>query len=263
MDLGLQDKVAVVTGANSGMGLAITKAFLNEGAKVAGGDLKIDDLKDIADTDSLYPIETDLSTREGAETLIEEAVRHFGKIDILVNNVGIAVYKSSFLDLTDEDWDRTLQTNLYSMIRVSRAAIPYLRKQEHSAIISTASESGHVPDDFAIDYSVSKAGVINLTTALSNEFAGDGVRVNCVSPGPTRTHMWERPGGMIDTLAEKFNMEKEEAVRHFAKNVRQIPRGQIGKPEEIAAVVLFLASEKASYVTGAEYAVNGGSVKYH
>ncbi|RYL90993.1 SDR family oxidoreductase [Sporolactobacillus sp. THM7-4] len=263
MDLGLKGKVAVVTGAGNGMGLAITKAFLSEGTKVAAGDIQTDGLKELGESGSIFPVRADLSTKEGADTLIEEAVRHFGKIDILVNNVGIANYKSSFLDLTDEDWDKTLKTNLYSMIRVSRAAIPYLRKQEHSAIISTASESGHVPDEFAIDYSVSKAGIINLTTALSNEFAGDGVRVNCVSPGPTRTHMWDRPGGMVDMLAEKFNMEKEEAVQHFARNIRKIPRGSIGKPEEIAAVVLFLASEKASYVTGAEYAVNGGSVKYH
>ncbi|MCQ2008572.1 MAG: SDR family oxidoreductase [Sporolactobacillus sp.] len=263
MDLGLEDKVVLVTGANNGMGLAISKAFLDEGAKVAGGDLSGEHLKDLEPADSIYPIIADLSTKEGTEKLVQECVDHFGKIDILVNNVGIANYKSSFLDLTDDDWNRTLQTNLYAMIRTSRAALPHLKKQSHSAIISIGSESGHVPDEFAIDYSVSKAGVINLTSALAHEFGNDGIRVNCVSPGPTRTNMWEQPGGMIDMLAEKFSMDGEDAVKHFAANVRQIPRGEIGKPDEIAQTVLFLASEKASYVNGAEFAVNGGSVKYH
>lgn len=263
MNLGLQNKVALITGAGNGMGLAITKSFLKEGVKVAGGDLTTDHLKDLAPADKLHLVTADLSTREGAESLVKEAVDHFGRIDILVNNVGIANYKDSFLKLTDEDWDKTLQTNLYSMIRTTRAALPYLRNKEHSSIISIASESGHVPDEFAIDYSVSKAGVINLTSALAYEFGGDGVRVNCVSPGPTRTHMWEQPGGMIDMLAEKFSMDGEKAVQHFAKNVRQIPRGEIGRPEEIAHAVLFLASDQASYINGAELPVNGGSIKYH
>ncbi len=262
MDLSLKEKVVVVTGAHAGMGLAITKAFLNEEAKVVAGDIHIEGFQNIASQDSLFPVEVDLSTQEGAETLINKAIDRFGKIDILINNVGIAKYKHSFLALTDDDWDNTLRTNLYSMIRVSRAAIPHLTKQDQSSIISIASESGHQPDEFAIDYSVSKAGVINLTSALAKEFGPEGVRVNCVSPGPTRTHMWEQPGGMIDMLAEKFNMDGEKAIEHFAKNVRQIPRGSIGKPEEIAAVVVFLASNQASYVTGSEYAVNGGSIKY-
>ncbi|ALC83021.1 MULTISPECIES: SDR family NAD(P)-dependent oxidoreductase [Bacillus] len=261
MSYQLEGKVAIVTGANDGIGLATTKALLNEGAKVVGASLTIEDIKDLAGKDQFLPIALDLTEPGSCKKLVDAAISQFGQIDILANIAGIAIYKDSFLDVTDEIWERTFATNLFAIVRLTREAIPHMKKQKGASIINIASESGHVPDSFAIDYSASKAGVLNLTQALANEFGGD-IRVNVVSPGPTRTEMWNKPGGMVDMLAEMFNKEREEAVSHFAKNVRQIPRGSIGQPEEIANVILFLASDKSSYVNGAEFPVNGGSVKY-
>ncbi|WP_445491785.1 SDR family NAD(P)-dependent oxidoreductase [Niallia sp. 03133] len=261
MSYGLQDKVAIVTGANDGIGLATTKALLQEGVKVVAASLNVDDIKDLANSDTFLPLAIDLTKENESKKLIDAAIKHFGKIDILANIAGIAIYKESFLDVTDEDWEKTFATNVFAVARLTKEAIPYLRKQAGASIVNIASESGHVPDDFAIDYSASKAAVLNLTQALANEF-GDEIRVNVVSPGPTRTSMWNKPGGMVDMLAEKFNKEREEAVSYFAKEVRKIPRGSIGKPEEVANVILFLASNKAAYVNGAEFPVNGGSVRY-
>lgn len=261
MSYNLQGKVAIVTGANDGIGLETVKAFLNEGAKVVGVSLTLDDVQDIADRSSFLPLKLDLTEEGAADKVVESAVSHFGKLDILANVAGIATYKDSFMDVTLDIWRETFETNVFAVVALTKAAIPELKKQPGASIVNVASESGHVPDSFAIDYSGSKAAILNLTQALSDEFGGD-IRVNVVSPGPTRTTMWNKPGGMVDMLSDMFDKEGEEAVSYFAKEVRQIPRGEIGKPEEIANVIVFLASDKATYVTGAEFPVNGGSVKY-
>jgi NAD(P)-dependent dehydrogenase (short-subunit alcohol dehydrogenase family) len=126
------------------------------------------------------------------------------------------------------------------------------------AIVSIASDVGRAPDPFFVDYAVSKAGVLSLSKALSIEFGPKGVRSNVVSPGPTRTPLWDRPGGFADSLAEEFGMEVEAAIDHFAKEVRKLPLGKLGRPEEVANAVFFLASDLAAQVTGSEYCVNGG-----
>jgi NAD(P)-dependent dehydrogenase (short-subunit alcohol dehydrogenase family) len=262
MSYNLEDKVAIVTGANDGIGLATVRAFLDEGVKVVGVSLTTDYVdEDASNSSSFLPIEMDLTDEGAAEKVVEAAVSHFGKLDILANVAGIATYKDSFMDVTMDIWKETFETNLFSVVALTKAAIPELKKQAGASIVNIASESGHVPDSFAIDYSGSKAAVLNLTQALADEFGGD-IRVNVVSPGPTRTTLWNKPGGMVDMLSNKFDREGEEAVSYFAKEVRQIPRGEIGQPEEIANVIAFLASDKASYVNGAEFPVNGGSVKY-
>ncbi|SDC18589.1 NAD(P)-dependent dehydrogenase, short-chain alcohol dehydrogenase family [Terribacillus halophilus] len=261
MGYNLEGKVAIVTGANDGIGLETVKVFLDEGAKVVGVSLKTDDVKGIADHSSFLPLELDLTDEGAAGKVVEAAVSHFGKLDILANIAGIAIYKDSFMDVTLDIWRETFETNLFAVVALTKAAIPELEKQPGASIVNVASESGHVPDSFAIDYSGSKAAVLNLTQALADEI-GAGIRVNVVSPGPTRTTMWNKPGGMVDMLSDRFDKEGEEAVSYFAKEVRQIPRGEIGKPDEIANVIAFLASDKAAYVNGAEFPVNGGSVKY-
>jgi NAD(P)-dependent dehydrogenase (short-subunit alcohol dehydrogenase family) len=261
MKLNLDNKVVVVTGASAGIGLAIARGFAEEGAKVVGGSRHTDSLRALGFEGQIVPVEVDLSTPEGPNRLVQKAVDTFGKVDILVNNVGIAPAREGFLAVSDEDWAEVFQANLMSMIRTTRAALPHMVKQQYGSIINISSESGRQPDTILLDYSAFKAAMLSVSKALANEFGPQGIRVNTVSPGPTRTPLWDNPGGFADNLAEQFGMEKEQAIEHFAKDVRQLPLGRIGLPEEIAAVVLFLASERASFVTGSEYAVNGGSLR--
>jgi NAD(P)-dependent dehydrogenase (short-subunit alcohol dehydrogenase family) len=260
MDLQLTDKVVVITGASSGIGLVATNLFLAQGAKVVGASRGIDALERIQN-DKLIAVPADLSKREGAESVIQTAMDAFGSIDILINNVGIAPIRSGFLPIEDEEWENVLDTNFMSMVRVTRVALPYMIQQQKGSIVSISSEVGQLPDAMLPDYSVSKAAMLSLSKSIAQEFGPQGIRSNVVSPGPTRTPLWDRPDGFADGLATTFSMEKEAAIEHFAKNVRALPLGRLGTAEEVAAVIAFVASDQASFVTGSEYMVNGGSLK--
>ncbi|PZE20745.1 SDR family NAD(P)-dependent oxidoreductase [Paenibacillus xerothermodurans] len=261
MDLGLRDKVAIVTGASAGIGLAVTQAFLKEGAKVVGGSRHPEGLAELGSETEVVPVAVDFSTAEAASQIVHRAIEAFGRVDVLVNNVGIAPAREGFIDISDEEWDEVLTTNFMSMVRTSRAVLPHMVERNKGVIINIASESGRQPDTILVDYSVSKAAMLSLSKALADEFGPSGIRVNTVSPGPTRTPLWDMPGGFADVLSEQLGMDKEAAIDHFARNVRELPLGRMGMPEEVAAVVLFLASEQAAFVTGAEYTVNGGSIR--
>ncbi|KIL40924.1 hypothetical protein SD70_10925 [Gordoniibacillus kamchatkensis] len=260
MELRIKDKVVVITGASAGIGLAAAKLFLQEGAKVVGGSRSVSALERLG-SDRLVAVSADLSTAEGPEAVVNKAVEAFGRIDILVNNVGIAPIRSGFLSVDDEGWRTVMETNFMSMVRATRAALPSMIRQKSGVIVSVSSEVGHQPDSMLPDYSVSKAAILSLSKAISNEFGPMGIRANVVSPGPIRTPLWDNPGGFADTLAATFGMSKEEAIVHFTKNVRQLALERIGTPEEVAAVIAFVASEQASFVTGSEYMVNGGALK--
>lgn len=255
MDTGLKGKVVVITGAASGIGLGCVEAFLAEGSHVVGGDLDPGALEGM---EGVTPVQADLSSLSGPKDLIERAVAEHGTVDVLVNNVGIAPYRESFLSTTDEDWQQVMDLNFYAMARSARAAIPHMVAQNRGAIVSIASDVGRQPDVFFVDYGVSKAAVLSLSKALSIEFGPKGIRSNCVSPGPTRTALWDRPGGFADSLAEEFGMDKEAAIDHFAKEVRKLPLGKLGQPGDVAAAVVFLSSDLAGQVTGSDYAVDGG-----
>lgn len=261
MELGLRNKVVVVTGASAGIGLAISRAFLAEGAKVIGGSRHPDILAELGNKTEVVPVAVDFSTPEAGEQIIERALKVFGQVDVVVNNVGIAPVRQGFLSVSDDDWRHVLDINLMSMVRTSRAVLPHMIKRKSGVIINIASESGRQPDTMLVDYSVSKAAMLSLSKALADEFGPYGIRVNTVSPGPTRTPLWDNPGGFAEGLAAQFGMEKEAAIEHFARNVRKLPLGRLATPEEVASVVVFLASDKAGFVTGAEYTVNGGSLR--
>lgn len=259
MDLGLTGRRALVTGAGSGIGLAIAARLAAEGARVVGADL---DPSALSKLDAeVVAVTADLGTAAGAEAAVHEAVEAMGGLDILVNNVGIFPYRDSFLTTSDADWQTVLELNFMSMVRTCRAAIPHLRQDGPGSIISIASECGRQPDVFFVDYSVSKAAMLNLSKSLANEF-GPSVRSNIVSPGPTRTPAWDKAGGFAESLGEQYGMSADDAVHHFATEVRKLPSGRLGQPEEVAAVVALLASQVSAQVTGAEYAVNGGSYVY-
>lgn len=261
METGLEGKSVVVTGAGAGIGRATAALFSAEGARVVGGDLDVSGLEGAESVGRVEGFEVDLSSRDGCESLVAHAVEVNGTVDCLVNNVGIANPRESFLEITDEDWDWTFTVNFKSMVRCSRAALPHMVAQGKGSIVCLGSEVARQPDVFLADYSVSKAAVLSLAKIISMEFGAHGVRANAVSPGPTRTELWEKPGGFTDYLAKEFGMGREEAIDHFAKVVRNLPLGRIGAPEDVAAAIVFLSSDLAKQVTGSEYAVDSGVKK--
>jgi NAD(P)-dependent dehydrogenase (short-subunit alcohol dehydrogenase family) len=258
MDYGLADRVVVVTGAGSGIGLATAQLFLDEGAKVVAADL---DPAAAAELEGpVSTVAVDLASPEGPTEVIARTVEEHGRVDVLVNNVGIFPFRESFLDVSDQDWAGLMNINFYAMLRACRAAIPHMVAQGRGAIVSIASDVGRAPDRFFVDYSVSKASVLMLSKALSVEFGPKGIRSNCVSPGPTRTPAWDKPGGFADSLAEEYGLDKDAAIDHFAKEVRKLPLGKLGDPIDVARVIAFLASDVSKHVTGADYTVDGGVV---
>jgi NAD(P)-dependent dehydrogenase (short-subunit alcohol dehydrogenase family) len=260
MDLHLTDRVVVITGAGSGIGLATAGLFAAEGARVVGADLDPAGLKDLPG--EILPVTVDMGTESSGEQVVEAALGQFGAVDVLVNNVGVYPYREEgFLSVDDEQWRRVLNLNLLAAVRTTRAALPYMIAAGHGSLVHIASEGSREPAPFFVDYCVSKAAVLSLSKTLSIEFGPKGIRSNVVSPGATRTSFWDAPGGFVDILAGQFGMEREAALEHFVTQVRQLPTGRLGRPEEVAGVIAFLASDLAAQVTGAEYTINGGSYR--
>lgn len=256
MDMGLKDRVALVTGAGSGIGLATTRLLASEGARVVAADLD----PNLAEGPAVLTVKVDLSVAGGPEAAVARAIDAWGRIDILVNNVGRLEFRDGFLSVCDDEWKSILDLNFFSTVRACRAALPHMLAQRSGAIVTIASDQGRQPEPSSVDYCVSKAASLMLSKALAKEFGPMGVRSNCVSPGPTRTPAWDTPGGFADSLSEQYSMDRDGAVEHFAKFVKMIPAGRLGKPEEIASTVAYLASDLALYINGADYRVDGGLV---
>ncbi|BCZ85595.1 SDR family NAD(P)-dependent oxidoreductase [Paraburkholderia terrae] len=258
----LKDRVAIVTGANAGIGLETVRQFLAEGVRVVAGDLETGTLvEEAAHNDRLVPVQADMRVPEAATLLADTAISRFGQIDILFNNAGVASAREGFMQIADADWQATFGLNLMGYVRMARAVIPYMLARRKGVIVHCGSETGRIPHMLLPDYSVSKAAVLMLSKVLSLEFTGEGIRSNVVAPAHVRTTLWDRPGGFLDSLAEKFGTGREEAVEVFLKNAN-IPSGRLGKPEDVAAAVLFLVSDRADFVSGVELAVNGGVTRF-
>ena len=252
------DTVAVITGAGAGIGLATARALLDEGARVAALDLDPGPAVDRMPAGRALGISVDLARPGAPERSVEQAVAHFGSVDVLVNNVGVCPFRDGFLAVGDHDWLALIELNFLSMVRCCRAAIPHMLARGKGSIVSIASDAARVPAAFFVDYSVTKASILTLSRALANEFGGRGIRSNTVSPGPTRTTPFRESKHFAD-MARAQGVEREEAVARFVRE-RGMPLGRLGEPEDVAAVVVFLASDLARQVTGADYRVDGGLV---
>ncbi|CCH86661.1 Short-chain dehydrogenase/reductase SDR [Modestobacter italicus] len=259
MDLGLAGQVAVVTGASRGIGLAITRALVDEGVRVVAGALKgSPELDELAATGAVRPVLVDLMAPDGPDRLVEEAVDLHGGIDVLVNNVGaVKARLDGFLALTDEDWSWGLTINFLAAARTMRAAIPAMLDRPGANIVTISSVNAFLPDPGVIDYSAAKGALTNLCKSLSQEF-GPRLRVNTISPGPVQTDLWLGGSGVAATVGRANGLEPDEVVRQQAA---QASTGRFTAPREIADLVLLLASDRAGNVTGSDVRIDGGLVK--
>jgi NAD(P)-dependent dehydrogenase (short-subunit alcohol dehydrogenase family) len=256
MDLGLRGRVAVVTGASKGIGLAVTQALVSEGVHViAGARDPSEALAALVATGGVQEVAVDLSTPEGPARLVEAAVG-MGRLDILVNNVGaVSPRLDGFLTITDEQWLKSLTLNLLAAVRTTRAALPIMLAAGHGTIVTTSSVNAVLPDPSVMDYSAAKAALASFSKALSKEVGPKGIRVNTVSPGPVATDLWLGAGGVAATVAATTGGDAKAVAGAAAA---QSVTGRFTQPREVADLVLLLASDRAGNVTGADFVIDGG-----
>lgn len=241
MDLGIGGRVVLVTGGSGDIGRAIARRFLTLGAHVALGDLQPDErlVGELSSESSVLAVELDVTSRESAEAAVRRTVEHYGKLDVLVNNAGIAD-RHHISEMTDEAWDRVLDVNLRGAFLMTRAALAHMMPRREGWIVSIASVGGKSGATDA-NYVASKAGLIGFTKAVARDVAPYGIYVNAVAPGPVDT-----------TMVRAMNPERLQRM------LDNTPLGRLATPEEVANVVAFLASPLASYIVGATIDVNGG-----
>jgi 3-oxoacyl-[acyl-carrier protein] reductase len=239
MDLGLADSVCLVTGSTGGIGLETTKLLRAEGATVvttgrSGGDVR-----------------ADLSRAGEPERVVRETIEQHGSLDVLVNNVGYSEIRK-LEDVTDDIWQASFEINLMTAVRATRAALPGMRERGAGTIVNVSSTAAKRPSTGMPDYSVMKAALLSFSRLVADLYAKDGIRCNAVTPGPTATEAWLGEGGLADQQGERDEV--------LAKVASGRPLGRLAQPEEIASVIAVLCSPRASYVTGAAWSADGGTV---
>jgi 3-oxoacyl-[acyl-carrier protein] reductase len=260
MDLGLEGTGALVTGASRGIGRSTALALAREGANVlltARGEGPLADAVEAcrkAGADA-HGVALDVTAPDAAERLLETATDRFGGLDALVNNAGTSANRP-LEELSDDDWQAQWELNVMGPMRLMRAVAPHMAERGGGRIVNVASSSGKRPSQTNVAYSVAKAAQLSLSRAFADAWAGSGVLVNAVAPGPVGTELWLGPGGLAEQAAEAQGVSREEALEAAAAKV---PRGRLGAPEEIAAVIVLLCSERAANVVGAAWSVDGGT----
>lgn len=266
MDLGIKGKTAVITGGDSGMGLATAKLLASEGVNIILSDKTQQELEKAAEEvrqhakagSKVLAFTADVTKNEEVLQLAAQAKEHFGGAHILVHCAGIRGAAGDFLTLSDEDWYSSIDVDLMGAVRACRALIPQLQEQGWGRVVLVASENALQPYQEESPYNACKAGIINLTKCLSRAYSQEGLMINCVSPAYVATPMTD---AMMEQQAEERDTSEEEVIQWFLKNKRpNIVVDRRGKAKEVAAVIAFLCSQHASYVSGSNYRVDGGSV---
>ena len=252
MELGLKDRVCVVTGSTEGIGRETARQLAEEGARVATSGRS----ESGPGVGEALHFARDLSVPEAPAELVAQAERELGAVDILVNNVGFAEIRA-FDELTEENWEQLWQLNVMSYVRAIQAVLPGMRERGSGRIVNVSSTAGKRPSTGMPDYSVTKAAVLSLSRLVADVYAKDGILCNAVAPGPTASSAWLGDGGLADQTAKRTGKTRDEVLEGVGKGR---PLGRLAQPEEIAAVIVFLCSDRASFVTGAAWSVDGGTV---
>lgn len=266
MDLKLSNKIVVVTGASKGIGLAVVRSFLDEGARVVAASRKTSEELDALSGPTLVHVSVDLMNPEAPGQVVAAAMEAFGGVDVLVNCAGgpppgVVLPRGSFLDADDAEWRAVFEFNLFSAVRAARAAIPIMLERDGGAIVNVSSVNARQPSQINVDYGAAKAGLANLSTALSEEFGPRGIRVNTVSPGPVRTPWWTDEGGAADVVAAQSGAGREDVMSTVVPEMMRLTTGRMADPQEIADQVVLLASPRSASTTGADVVVDSGMLK--
>ncbi len=257
MDLGLRDRVCLVTGSTSGIGLETARLLAAEGARVAVCGRAAERVEHARrDTGAELGVTADLSRPGAPAELLGAVGEALGDVQCLVNNVGEA-YQIPFDELADRQWDEMWQLNVMSYVRCIREVLPGMRQAGSGAIVNVASTAGKRPSTGMPNYSVTKAAVLSLSRLVADLYAKDGIRCNAVAPGPTATQAWLAEGGLADQQAARTYKTREEVIQAVGAGR---PLGRLAEPQEIASVIAFLCSDRTSYVTGAAWSADGGTV---
>jgi 3-oxoacyl-[acyl-carrier protein] reductase len=257
VDLGLQNRVCLVTGSTAGIGLETARLLAAEGARVVvtGRDQeRADQAKE--KTGAALAVACDLAEPGAPAELVADTAEALGPVECLVNNVGEA-YQIGFEELTDEQWDAMWQLNVMSYVRCIRAVLPAMKEARNGVIVNVSSTAGKRPSTGMPNYSVTKAAVLSLSRLVADLYAKDGIRCNSVAPGPTASPAWLSEGGLADQQAARSYKTRVEVLEAVGAGR---PLGRLAEPEEIASVIAFLCSERASYVTGSAWSADGGTV---
>jgi NAD(P)-dependent dehydrogenase (short-subunit alcohol dehydrogenase family) len=266
MDLQLSGRVAVVTGASKGIGLAVTRTLLEEGVRVVAASRRTSPELEALVGVNLVHVPVNLMDPDAPGKVVARAAELFGGLDILVNNAGgpppgVTLPRTSFFDATDADWHAMFELNLFSAVRACRAAIPLMLERGGGAIVNISSANGRQPSPINVDYGAAKAGMNNLNKVLSEEFGPRGIRVNTVSPGPVRTAWWTDEGGVADMFAAQAGIDRESVMTDLAPKMMNLSTGRLADPREIADAVVVLVSPRSASTTGAEIVIDSGFLK--